>query len=105
MADAKKEYELITVIVNVDFAEIAIEASQQAGARGATIINAHGSGSKEAGLLMGLKVTPEKDVVLIVVESSMRDAVMTAIGEKVGLSMPGQGIIFSQKIDSAIGLA
>ena len=100
----QKDFVLIVAVVNVDSAEKAIEASKTAGARGATIINAHGSGSMEANLLFGFSVSPEKEVVIFLVERKIKDAVMKAVAEKVGLSREGHGIIFSQDVEAAYGI-
>ncbi len=100
----EKGYDLIYVIVNADYSELAIETSREAGAKGATIINAKGSGSPEANLLLGISIKPEKEVVMILVENEIKEEVMKKIAEKVGLSSEGQGIIFSQKVDYAYGL-
>lgn len=100
----ERGYDLIYVIVNADYSELAIETSREAGAKGATIINAKGSGSPEANLLLGISIKPEKEVVMILVENEIKEEVMKKIAEKVGLSSEGQGIIFSQKVDYAYGL-
>ncbi len=98
------DFELVVVIVNTDATEKTIEAAKLAGARGGTIINAHGTGTAEANLLFGIRIVPEKAVVFFVVESKKKDAIMQTIAKEVGLSKPGQGIIFSQPVASAYGL-
>ena len=98
------KYDLVYVIVNADYVDTAINASKAAGARGATVINAKGSGSPEASLLLGISVQPEKAVILLVIEHQIKEAVMTEVAKVVGLSTPGQGIIFATSIDEAYGM-
>jgi len=62
------------VIVNRGFAEQVVEKSRQHGATGATIL--HGRGSAGIGeKFMGMQITPEKETVMIVVNSQIADGV------------------------------
>ena len=44
---AKENYEAIFAIVNNGYADLVMEAAKGAGARGGTVLNAHGTGNKE----------------------------------------------------------
>ena len=59
----------------------------------------------EAEKFFNIAVQPEKDIVLIVVPSEIKEKLMKALYTEVGLDSPGQGIAFSLPIDSAVGLA
>lgn len=98
------KYCLINAIVNIGNAQKVVEAANKAGARGATIINAHGSGSKEAQLLLGVNITPEKEKVLLIVDRKIKDDVLKAIAIDCGLNTEGQGIVYSIDVDNVIGI-
>jgi nitrogen regulatory protein PII len=97
-------YNSIFVIVDRGLAEQVVEAANESGARGGTIINARGSGTHETSKLFAIEIEPEKELVLILVESSITDAVCENIREKTGINEPGKGILFVQKVNKAYGL-
>jgi nitrogen regulatory protein PII len=97
-------YNSIFAIVERGLAEQVVEAANEAGARGGTIINARGAGTHETSKIFAMEVEPEKEVALILVESSITDAVCEKITEKVGINEPGKGVLFVQKVHKAYGL-
>lgn len=98
------KYESITCIVNKGYSDLVMEAARAAGAKGGTIINGRGSGNKEAESFFGVHVTPEKEIVLILVLKSIRDKVLSAINEGAGMSTKGQGIAFSIPVEDTVGV-
>ncbi|MBO4262284.1 MAG: P-II family nitrogen regulator [Clostridia bacterium] len=100
-----KEHEVILTIVNTDYAEIVMDAARSKGATGGTILTARGAGGHEAEKLFGLTITPEKEIVMILIEKSLRDEVMKAIIERAGLNTKGKGICFSLPVDDVMGIA
>lgn len=102
--ESKKEYQLIMVIVNKGYTDLAMNAATSKGARGGTQLSARGTGSKEIGKFYGIDIIPEKDVVLIIVEKNIADDVIKAIYDACGLDTQGAGIIFSLPVDDVIGL-
>lgn len=98
-------YELLTTIVNEGYSDIVMEAAKQNGARGGTIYKANGTGSKEFEKFYGIEISPEKEVILIIVRSDIKDKVMKAIYEVAGLETKGSGICFSIKLSDAVGIS
>ena len=98
------EYEMIFCIVNAGFADNVMDAARRAGARGGTIMHARGTASKEAEERFQLTISPEKDMVMIVVPVSIKDNVLKALYDDVGLGSAGQGIAFSVPVNDAVGL-
>ena len=49
-------------------------------------------------------IEPEKEVVMIIISKSIKEAVLKAIYEKVGLDTPGQGIAFTLPVDDVVGI-
>ena len=100
----KDNYEIVFCVVNSGFSETVMEAAKSAGARGGTIMNGHGTANKEAEETFGISVQTEKEVVMIIVPTEIKDAVLKALYQEVGLNSPGQGIAFSLPISRAVGL-
>ena len=97
-------HEVIFCIVNTGFSETVMEAAKDAGARGGTILNARGTANKEAESFFHIAIQPEKEIVMILVDSSIKDAVLHALYQKAGLDTMGQGIAFSLPVDEVVGL-
>lgn len=103
MAD-KNNHELIVVIVNDGHSDQVMDAAKEAGAKGGTILHARGSGTKDIEKKYNIMITPRKEMLYILVNSKIRDAVITAINSKCGLETPGQGILFSLPVNNVSGL-
>ncbi len=101
----KFEHELIICIVNEGFSDLVMDVAKEVGARGGTVLNAHGTANKEAEKFFAINIQPEKEMVMILVPSSIKEDVMHALYKKVGLNSAGQGIAFSLPVDNVVGLA
>lgn len=100
----KYKHEAIFCIVNSGYSEAVMDAAKKAGARGGTIINARGTAGKEAETFFHIAVQDEKEIVMILVPKEIKDAVLNALYEAVGLDTAGQGIAFSVPVESVVGL-
>ena len=98
------KHEMIMCIVNAGFSETVMEAAKSAGARGGTILNSRGTANKEAESFFHIAIQPEKEVVMILVDKEIKDAVLHALYQKAGLDTMGQGIAFSLPVDDVVGL-
>ncbi len=98
------QYELILCIVNSGYTDLVMEAASKSGARGGTVVTARGSGNAEAEKLYGITITPEKELVMIVVSKDIKDKVLHTIYMEAGLDTKGQGIAFSLPVDDVVGL-
>ena len=96
--------ELILTIVNVGYADEVMDQARRCGVRGGTIIHGRGTAKKDAEQLFGISFSGEKEMVLMVIDSSIKNAVLKAIYEGVGLDTKGQGIAFSLPVDATVGL-
>lgn len=97
-------YNAIFVVVDKGKGETVIEAAKKAGSRGGTIINARGSGIHETSKLFSMAIEPEKEMVLILSENNITEAITTSIREQLKIDEPGNGIIFVQDVNKACGL-
>ena len=85
---------LITCIVQRGVADSIVQAATEAGAQGATIYYAHGSGVRERLGVLGLAVEVEKEVVNILVANDQRDRIFEKIYFAGQLDTPGMGLVY-----------
>ena len=91
MADT---YQMINVIVNKGYAEDAMAAARKAGAGGGTIIGARGTAREDDAAFFGMKIVPEKDMLMILVPSEKKDDIVKAITDLPCFAEAGSGIVF-----------
>ena len=104
---AEKEvirHEVVVVIVNEGHSDKVMDAARDAGARGGTIAHARGRGTKDIEKKYGIVITPQKEMLYILVNEKIRDAVMSAVNKAAGLDTLGQGIVFSLPVDNISGI-
>ena len=106
MAEEKKKnrFEVIYAIVNNGFADAAMAAAKEAGAKGGTIMRARGSSNIGVDKKYGLTITPEKEVLIIVAKVDIKDAIMDAIYKSVIKENNDKGIVFSLPVSDTVGL-
>ena len=91
---SESNYQMINVIVNKGYAEDAMSAARKAGAGGGTIINARGTAKEGDEKFFGTEIVPEKDMLIILVPSQKKDAIVKAIMDLKCVQKPGTGIVF-----------
>ena len=105
MAEKKtNKHEVIVVIVNEGYSDIIMDAAREVGARGGTILHARGTANKEMEKKYGVIITPSKEMLYILVNESIRDAVMSAVNKVAGIETKGQGIVFALPVSYVAGL-
>ncbi len=97
-------YEAVFCIVNDGFSDVVMDAAKEAGARGGTVIHARGTANKDAENFFHITIQPEKEIVMILVPTEIKDDVLHALYRKAGLKSEGQGIAFSMPVDDVVGL-
>ena len=85
---------LIIAILNQGEGVHAMAMAKDAGAGGGTLLSARGTGSSEMVMFLGVTITPEKDMLMTVVEDDILEAVSNAIFRSAQLEKKGNGIIF-----------
>ena len=98
------KFDAVVAIVPYEKECEAITAAKKAGATGATVISAHGTGSKEAKTFFGLTVEMKQSILLTLVERHIAHRVIRSIYDKLDMKSPGNGIVFSFFIESIMGL-
>lgn len=96
---------LVIAVVNAGFVDLVMDAARDSGATGGTVIHGRGTGNKQIAKTFGITITPNKELVLIVIPESIHEDVVNAIYKKAGLDAPSQGIVFTLPIDRVAGLS
>ena len=97
-------HEVIFAIVNSGFAEDVMDVAREQGVRGGTILNARGVAKEDAAAFFGITLHAEKEILMMVVEKSIRDNVLNAIYKEMGMAKAAQGIAFSLPVSDVAGL-
>ena len=98
-------YEMILCVVNAGYSELVMDAAREEGARGGTVIHARGTANKEAEQFFHIAIQPDKEIVIILVSSDIKDKVLHAIYQNAGLKSEGMGIAFSLPVDDVVGIS
>jgi nitrogen regulatory protein PII len=93
-------YEMINIIVNKGYAEDAMAAARKAGAGGGTILSARGTAKEGDEKFFGMEIVPEKEMLMILVPSDKKEAVLDAVKSLPCLEKAGSGIVFSSEVES-----
>ena len=92
---------LITCICQRGQDELILKAAMGAGAQGATVYYAKGSGIRERLGIFGVAVDVEKEVINIVVASDQVETVMESMYLAGKLDTPGMGFIYVSALEKA----
>ncbi len=92
---------LITCIVQRDLADDIVAAAQSAGAQGATIHYAHGTGDHELLGTLSVAIEVEKEVINILVANDQVDRIFEAIHVAGKFDTLGMGMLYITKLDEA----
>lgn len=102
--DVMTEYQAIFTIVDKGRGQEVVDAATDKGAKGATIINARGSGIHETSKLFNMEVEPEKEMVLILAKHEIVSEVIEGISNELELDKPGNGVLFVQEVHQTSGI-
>ena len=97
-------HEVIFAIVDSGYAEDVMDIAREQGVRGGTILNARGVANQEAAAFFGITLHSEKEILMMVVEKSIKNNILNAIYKEMGMGKPAQGIAFSLPVSDVAGL-
>ena len=100
----ENQFEMVFAIINSGYSEEVMDAVKECGATGGTILNARGTANTEIEKFFGISISSEKELVMIIIPTSIKKDVLHAIYQKVGLDTPGQGIAFTVPVDDVVGI-
>ena len=93
---------LITFIVSHGEAYDVMAAAREAGAKGGTIVNAHGTGKEEDFKFFGMNLRAEKEKLLIVAENDQVNKILDAVKDLPVFKRVGGGIIYTTAVTRII---
>ena len=102
--DMNTTHELVVVILNEGCSDMVMGAARPAGATGGTVLAGKGTGARASEKFLGISLASEKDLVLIVAESSKKAAIMKAIVKEAGPGTEAGAICFSLPVSGVEGL-
>ena len=97
-------FKLILSSVKPDITDNVVGTAKGAGATGATIIPARGTGIHEAKTFFGLSLEAQTDIIMLLVEEHLVTKILKAISEAGEFHKPGTGIAFVMPIEHVVGL-
>lgn len=98
------QFKLIMALVKPHITDSVVDAMKAAGATGATIIPARGTGIHEAKTFFGLSIEDKTDIIVFLVEEHVVENLLDVIRLAGKFNKPGTGIAFVLPIDHIVGL-
>jgi hypothetical protein len=98
-------FKLLVVFVEDTKTDDVLKAAREAGATGCTVVsNARGEGAEASSSFLGLALTTQRDVVLLLVEEHMSREILEHIGV-IGKfdEKPGTGLAVQINVEDAVG--
>ena len=92
---------LITCIIQRGNADAIIKAAQEAGAQGATVNFAKGSGIRERMGILGVAVEVDKEIIQVIVSTEQQELIFEQMFLAGELDTPGMGIMYITPLDKA----
>ncbi len=97
-------FKLILAFVKPNISDKVVDAMKEAGATGATIIPARGTGIHEAKSFFGLTIEAQTEIILFLVEEHVVEKFMEIIKKAGEFNKPGTGIAFVMPVEHIAGL-
>ncbi len=98
------KFKLIMAFVKPSVTDRVVDAMKEAGATGATIIPARGTGIHEAKSFFGLHIEDQTEIIVFLVEEHVVENLMKVIKKAGKFDKPGTGIAFVLPIEHITGL-
>jgi nitrogen regulatory protein PII len=97
-------FKCVVAMVKPDLTDRVVDAAKQAGATGATIVPASGTGVHEARSFFGLTLDTRTDILLFLLSDEAVAPVLDAVERAGHFSEPGTGIVLVVPVDRVSGL-
>ncbi|HEX6979111.1 MAG TPA: P-II family nitrogen regulator [Alphaproteobacteria bacterium] len=95
---------LIVSIVRKGWGDTVLAATMKAGAHGGTVLLGRGIGRNEQMKVFGIQIEPEKEIVLTVIPSDLKDTILQEIVQAAELNAPGHGLAFVVPVETVAGV-
>ncbi|NKQ39199.1 MAG: P-II family nitrogen regulator [Methanosarcinales archaeon] len=97
-------HNVIYVIVERQEAEKIVKSAKNAGAEGATIFFARGTGVHENKTLFGIPIESEREIILIITKKEKTKKILEVVIDAGELNKEGKGIAFVQDVSIVAGI-
>jgi nitrogen regulatory protein P-II 1 len=97
-------FKIIMAFVKPHVSDQIVDAVKKAGATGATIIPARGTGIHEAKSFFGLSIEDQTDIIVFLVEEHVVEDLLETIKTAGKFDQPGTGIAFVLPVEHVCGL-
>lgn len=101
---SERKYELILSVLNRGYVDAAMQAAKKAGAKGGTVVHARRVGFEDVENIFGFTIQPEKDIIMILADTSIRREVMQNLTEAVGINTEAKALLLSLPVDEISGI-
>jgi nitrogen regulatory protein PII len=98
------QFKVILASVKPTITDKVVTAAKLAGATGATIIPARGTGIHEAKTFFGLTLEAQTDIIMFLLAEHLVQGILDTIAEVGEFQKPGTGIAFVLPVEHVIGL-
>ena len=98
------KFKVVLASVKADITDRVVDAAKEAGATGATIIPARGTGIHEAKTFFGLSLEDQSDIIMFLIEEHVVNTILDAIKTAGEFHKPGTGIAFVLPVEQVTGL-
>jgi len=98
------DFKVVLASVKPAYTDSVVDAGKAAGATGATIIPARGTGIREAKSFFGLTLESQTDIIMFLLGGKAVQPVLEAIRIAGEFDKPGTGIAFVLPVEQVIGL-
>ena len=101
---SEMKFKIILASVKTTLTDKIVDSAKAAGATGATIIPARGTGIREAKTFFGLSLEAQTDIIMFLLEEHLVPVILETIGRVGDFKKPGTGIAFVMPVEQVIGL-
>jgi len=98
------QFKLILAFVKPSITDTVVDAMKEAGATGATIVPARGTGIHEAKTFFGLSIEDQTDILVFLVEEHVVENLMQVLQVAGKFDEPGTGIALVMPVEHIAGL-
>jgi len=98
------KFKLIIAFVKPSITDSVVDAMKEAGATGATIVPARGTGIHEAKSFFGLSIEDQTEIIVFLVEEHVVENLIQVIHKAGKFDQPGTGIAFVLPVEHIVGL-
>ena len=95
------EHSLLLIAVKQGYSDVVMQTARKAGATGGTVIRSRMIGTEQLEDNYGIRIDPEKEIIVILTPNSQRDAILDSVNLEHGVRTPAQAILCALPVNKA----